>query len=1035
MGQRSAFLVTVLAITSSVSAATFKVDNRTFTLPDGFSIEKIAGPPLVDRPITADFDEQGNLYISDSSGTTVPLTKQLAEKPHRIVKLTDTDGDGKFDKQTIYADKMMFPEGTMWLKGSLYVSAPPSIWKLTDTNNDGIADQRSEWFQGKTLTGCGNDLHGPYLGPDGWIYWCKGAFAEQTYTLPGDRQFKTKASHIFRARPDGSRIEPVMTGGMDNPVDCVFTSTGERIFTTTFFQHPGGGQRDGLIHAIYGGVYGKVHAVLDNHPRTSPDVMPVLTHLGPAAPSGLHRYQSDSLGPEFKDNLFSACFNLRKIVRHILTPAGATFTSKDEEFLTCDSLDFHPTDVFEDADGSLIVIDTGGWYKLCCPTSQLHKPDLLGAVYRIRKTDAPKVNDPRGLAIAWDKIPNDELAKLLDDPRPAVRRRAMETLPESREDGLNSARRVAYNSESRRSRINAIWAESHCTDGNSVRMAIRALKDPDENVRHAAIHSISVWRDSAAVPELIKLLADPSLQVRRATAEALGRLGDPAAIPAILGALKEKESAERALEHSLIFALIELAKPKETSAGLASDNIRVKKAALIALDQMPGEGNLKPESIVEALSSSEPILRDTAAWIAGRHPEWGASLATSFEKQMRTPQESADDRARLREQLAKLAKSPDIQNLLASRAHDESATTGERILALDAMRESGLKDTPQPWLDTLTSILKSTDPTLIPAAVSTTRALPIKKESAATLAPMLAAVAARADLPRGTRLSAVAALPPNSTELAPDVFNFLLSQFSPAQPVSTRLLAADALLRAKLNADQLKELFNPIKSSGPLELDRILAAFEKSTDPAIGSALLAALKDAKALKSLAPDSIRRHLAKYPDEVKKQSEELIATLNPDSSKQKAHLEELLTSLPPGEIRRGQLLFTSEKAACYTCHAIGYLGGAVGPDLTRIGTIRQERDLLESIVYPSASFTQSYAPVIVDTTDNDRQVGILKKDDPEEILLLTGPNAELRIPRSKIKGIRPSPLSLMPEGLEQLITKQDLADLLAFLKACK
>ena len=113
----------------------------------------------------------------------------------------------------------------------------------------------------------------------------------------------------------------------------------------------------------------------------------------------------------------------------------------------------------------------------------------------------------------------------------------------------------------------------------------------------------------------------------------------------------------------------------------------------------------------------------------------------------------------------------------------------------------------------------------------------------------------------------------------------------------------------------------------------------------------------------------------------------------------------------------------------------MGGTVGPDLTRVGAVRQERDLLESIIYPSASFVQSYAPVIVDTTDNDRQVGILKKDDPEEIAIVTGPNQLLTIPRAKIKGIRPSPLSLMPEGLEQLISKQDLADLLAFLKACK
>ena len=101
------------------------------------------------------------------------------------MRLEDTDGDGRFDRSTVFADRMMFPEGVMWLDGSLYVAAPPSIWKLTDTDGDGVADRREEWFQGKTLTGCANDLHGPYPGPDGWIYWCKGAFAEQTYERPG----------------------------------------------------------------------------------------------------------------------------------------------------------------------------------------------------------------------------------------------------------------------------------------------------------------------------------------------------------------------------------------------------------------------------------------------------------------------------------------------------------------------------------------------------------------------------------------------------------------------------------------------------------------------------------------------------------------------------------------------------------------------------------------------------------------------------------------------------------------------------------
>ncbi len=394
----------------TVKTHTVELNGHTFTLPADFNIELIAGPPLVDRPIVADFDEEGRLYVADSSGSNEPTAVQVVKKPHRILRLEDTDGDGKFDRRTVFADKMMFPEGCMWFAGSLYVSAPPSIWKLTDTDGDGVADQRVEWFQGKTLTGCANDLHGPYLGPDGWIYWCKGAFAKQTYERPGKTPFVTRASHIFRRPPTptlphrggrgeecslppvgegwgGGDIEPVMTGGMDNPVDVVFTPGGERIFTTTFFQHPGGGQRDGLIHAVYGGIYGKDHDVIydRSHQWTGPALMPVLTHLGAAAPCGFTRYESNAFGAEYQDNLFACLFNMHKITRHVLTPEGASFQSRDEDFLVSSNLDFHPTDILEDADGSLVVIDTGGWYKLCCPTSQLHKPDVLGGIYRIKR--------------------------------------------------------------------------------------------------------------------------------------------------------------------------------------------------------------------------------------------------------------------------------------------------------------------------------------------------------------------------------------------------------------------------------------------------------------------------------------------------------------------------------------------------------------------------------------------------------------------------------------------------------------------------
>src|SRR5205085_111149 len=109
-----AFPLALLLLALRADAGDIRVNNRTFHLPDGFTIELAAAAPLADRPIICDFDEQGRLYVADSSGSTATAQKQLAEKPHRIVRLEDTDGDGVFDKQTIFADKMMFPEGAMW---------------------------------------------------------------------------------------------------------------------------------------------------------------------------------------------------------------------------------------------------------------------------------------------------------------------------------------------------------------------------------------------------------------------------------------------------------------------------------------------------------------------------------------------------------------------------------------------------------------------------------------------------------------------------------------------------------------------------------------------------------------------------------------------------------------------------------------------------------------------------------------------------------------------------------------------------------
>jgi len=1040
-----AFLTTV-GFAASIEAGEVKLDGRTFKVPEGFTIERVAGPPLVDRPITAAFDDVGRLYVSDSSGSNANVQKQLAEKPHRIVRLEDTNEDGTFDKRVVFADKMMFPEGTMWHGGSLYVAAPPSIWKLTDTDGDGVADKRVEWFGGKTLTGCANDLHGPYLGLDGWIYWCKGAFAQQTYERPGRPPFVTKAAHIFRCRPDGSGIEPVMTGGMDNPVDVVFTPGGERIFTTTFFVHPGGGQRDGLVHAIYGGIYGKVHDPIFQpaHKWTGPEVMPVMLHMGPAAPCGLTCYESDAFGKEYQNNLFACYFNLHKVSRHVLVPQGATFTTKDEDFVTSPDLDFHPTDVLEDADGSLIVVDTGGWYKLCCPTSQLHKPDVLGGIYRVKRRGMARPFDPWG-EMLWERQKDihtammlKDFVKLLGSPQPAWRRYATEDLarPGGEAVVLPILREVSAEEKSPLLHRNIVWTLARINHSNARAQVEHFLWSPDESVRQAAIHVTALWRDRGATIRLIELLKDSPPHNRRAAAEALGRIGAKEAVPALLETASQP--VDRILEHSITYALIEIADPKGTAAGLESKSSRSIRTAMVALDQMEG-GGLDPKFVAGLLASTDPALKETAAWLVGRHRDWAPALAGVLGARLDKADLPAAERTELERQLGRFAQAAPIQKLLAARLSDAAAPRATRQSCLQAMAQSGLseKEVPASWIAALANVLDNRHPDaeLVALAVAAIRALPITKSKAGDLPARLLRVGAETKNPAELRQSALAAVPGGLSNPDPSLFAFLLSKLDREQPVASRTTSADVLARAKLTPEQLLRLADALRAAGPVEVDRLLGAFEQSTDESLGLKLVGALAESAALSSLRVDALKAHLAKYGPAVQQRALVLYARLNVDAAKQKARLEQLLTTLSAGDVRRGQLAFHSEKAACFSCHAIGYRGGNVGPDLTRIGSVRSDRDLLEAIVFPSASLVRSFEPIAVATTEGKVYNGLLRGETADELVLATGVNQESRVPRSQIEEIRPSAVSIMPAGLDQQLTPQELADLVAFLKACK
>jgi putative heme-binding domain-containing protein len=199
--------------------------------------------------------------------------------------------------------------------------------------------------------------------------------------------------------------------------------------------------------------------------------------------------------------------------------------------------------------------------------------------------------------------------------------------------------------------------------------------------------------------------------------------------------------------------------------------------------------------------------------------------------------------------------------------------------------------------------------------------------------------------------------------------------------------------------------------------------------------MIAALDRSQARSTLRADVLRATLAKYPPPVQRAGEVLLTSVNVDGTQQAARLDELLSAAQNGDVARGQTVFNSTKAACLSCHAIGYIGGRVGPDLTKVGQVRSERDLLEAVVFPNASFARGFEAVTVRTRTGATHGGILRSDAPDEVVLGTISGPDVRIPRPDVAEIEPGTVSLMPPGYGELLSRQELADLLAFLKAAR
>ncbi|HTU27402.1 MAG TPA: hypothetical protein VMF30_18475, partial [Pirellulales bacterium] len=317
-------------------------------------------------------------------------------------------------------------------------------------------------------------------------------------------------------------------------------------------------------------------------------------------------------------------------------------------------------------------------------------------------------------------------------------------------------------------------------------------------------------------------------------------------------------------------------------------------------------------------------------------------------------------------------------------------------------------------------------------ALASLRSLGLSKEQRQQAQAQLVQFAERPEESRELRLAALETLGDQVGLLSPALFDFLLGNLTEETAPLERDTAAQVLAQAAMNEEQRLKIADHMQHMAALEWNRLLPSFVGAAEPVERQVLTALAAHAD------PSGIRRDVlevfvAKLPPGLAAEGAAVIARVDASAAQRRERLEQLLASLPAGDIQRGHAIFNSKRAACTGCHAVAYVGGRVGPDLTLIGKIRTERDLLEAIVYPSASFVRSYEPVTVVTSDGRQFNGLVQEQTPGEILLTTGPQASQRIARDEIEVMRPSQTSLMPEGLDKLLGVQELSDLVAYLKS--
>jgi len=977
---------------------------------EDFHAEVFLKEPQVMSPVEIVWDEDGRIYVAEMLDyPDDPPPGKPARS--RIRLLEDVDGDGKYEKATIFAEHVLQVSSLLPWKGGVFVASAPDILWMKDDNGDGVADTKKVLYTGFPKVNPEHRITNLRFGIDNWIY---------------------AANHGNDGKvtaPDQPNHPPVLIRGADfrfHPVTGEFeTTSGPAQFGSSFDEW--GNQfncnnTQHIRHVILPMRYMSRAPLLEipayqqdisDHGQPSSPMFPL---TGPqewrkqrtelrqkrydeqglnrkeqlsgyfTGASGVTVYTGDAWPAEYRNNVFVADVSANLIHRDVITPDGVSFKasrSKDQtEFMASKDQWFRPCNFANAPDGNLYLMDV---YRLFIETPEsipeeikkgmdFYAGDTMGRVYKIVSN---KSQTKRDLKPNLSKATTEELVKLLEHPNGWHRTTAQRLLLERQDrEAIPLLIKLFEQSQSLTGRVMAMWTLSG-QGSPHIGLAVKAINDSDPRMREQGIR----------VADTLLLSAD---EFKRK----------------LMSAFKSKVSAEDEVNGTLVRPLT------EAILGLkAEKEIRVQFQHAFTL------GNLKDTRAFDALVAVA-ATHSNDQWFRLAILSSVADSASQFFAALRAKHPNFDNK----EMIAKLGSLIGAKHDAAEMTSFVKGLTGlkEPEAGLNGLAKglqlAGVKNLPAPSIEAaLTPYLNHTNEAVSKAAWEVARFFELKGLIDKALADL-----AKADLDPKKKVAAIRALRGG--------------QFAVVAPVLQKVLASGEAGEVKAAAVESLASFDDASVASSLldawasytpevrakVLDAMLSEKERM------KVLLKAIEETRVEKTAFGEEMRARLYEHPEkEVADRAKAVFKGSGDDRGAAVANYKSVLTMA--GDQARGKPIFEQH---CAKCH-LPQKGGRIGADLSGVNN-KTKDELLTSILNPGYAIEPRFVNYVVTTNDGRIRNGVLANETPGAITL-RGLDGDTTILRKNIKEIKASQMSLMPGAFEMLIDKQGMADLIAYLRA--